>query len=95
MAVAALVLSIVALFVSAWYTRRQGVQRTEAARRHDELQPVLVGAYVQASDTRDGQRLGSSSPTGDRSATMPMSVHSDDDQASHDAGYGLSRLRRR
>ncbi len=64
MAIAAFILSILAIGIataSAWYTRRQaisteGVQRTEAARRHDELQPVLIGEYVQASDTRDGQR---------------------------------------
>jgi hypothetical protein len=62
MAVAALILSIVAILVagaSAWYTRREaisaeGVRRIEDARRKDELRPVLVGEYVEASDTRDG-----------------------------------------
>jgi hypothetical protein len=66
MAVAALVLSVVAILVagaSAWYTRRQavsteGARRIEGARRHDELRPVLVAEYVGASDTRDGQRPG-------------------------------------
>jgi hypothetical protein len=66
MATAALIVSILAIVIataSAWYTRRQaisteGVERTEAARRHDELQPVLVGAYVYAEDTREGQRPG-------------------------------------
>jgi hypothetical protein len=73
MAVTALVMSVVAIVVagaSAWYTRRQaiatdrqavsgeGVRRIEAARRHDELQPSLVGEYVAASDTREGQRPG-------------------------------------
>ena len=66
MAVAALVLSIVAILVaavSAWYTRRQtvsaeAVRSIEAARRHDELRPSILGEYVQASDTRDGQRPG-------------------------------------
>jgi len=66
MTVAALVLSVVAVLVagaSAWYTRRQavsaeGVRRIESARRQDELRPILVGEYVAASDTRDGQRPG-------------------------------------
>jgi len=66
MAVAALVLSVVAILVaaaSAWYTRRQaasaeGTRRIEAARRHDELAPVLVGEYVEASETREQQRPG-------------------------------------
>lgn len=66
MAVAALVLSIVSIFVaavSAWYTRRQalsaeGVRSIESARRHDELDPTIFGEYVQASATRDGQRPG-------------------------------------
>jgi hypothetical protein len=66
MVVAALVLSIVAILVaavSAWYTRRQAVseeavQSIEAARRHDELHPIIVGEYVQASGTRDRQRPG-------------------------------------
>ncbi len=73
MAVTALVLSVIAIIaagVSAWYTRRQAVaadrqavsaeevRRIEAARRHDELQPSLVGEYVAASDTREGQRPG-------------------------------------
>lgn len=66
MAVAALVLSIVAILVaavSAWYTRRQavsaeGVQSIEAARRHGELRTIIIGEYVQASETRDGQRPG-------------------------------------
>jgi hypothetical protein len=66
MAVAALVLSIVATFIaglSAWYTRRQAasaedVRRIETGRRHDELLPNLVGVYVGASETRDGQRPG-------------------------------------
>lgn len=66
MTVAAFVLSIVAVVVagvSAWYTRRQavsaeGVRTIEAARRQDELRPVLAGLYVEASDTRIGQRPG-------------------------------------
>jgi DNA-binding transcriptional regulator YdaS (Cro superfamily) len=66
MALAALVLSVIAVLVaavSAWYTRRQsvsaeGVRRIEAARRHDELQPVLVGKYVSAEGTRHRQRPG-------------------------------------
>ncbi len=66
MIVAAFVLSIVAVVVagvSAWYTRRyavsaEGARRIEAARRQDELRPNLVGEYVSASDTRDGQRPG-------------------------------------
>jgi DNA-binding transcriptional regulator YdaS (Cro superfamily) len=66
MAVAALVLSIVAVVVaglSAWYTRSQavsaeGVRRIEAARRQDELRPSLDAEYVDASDTREGQRPG-------------------------------------
>ena len=66
MTVAALVLSVVAIVVagvSAWYTRRQaasaeGVRRIETARRHDELRPILVGEYVAASDTREGQWPG-------------------------------------
>jgi len=66
MTVAALVLSVVAILVaaaSAWYTRRQavsaeGAREIEAARRHDELRPILVGEYVPASDTRDSQRPG-------------------------------------
>lgn len=64
MAVAALVLSVLAVLIagiSAWYARRlvvstEGAERIEAARRHDEMQPTLVGEYVQASDTREGQR---------------------------------------
>lgn len=64
MAVAAFVLSVVAVFIagiSAWYSRRQavsaeGAERIETARRHDELQPVLVGEYAQAGETREGQR---------------------------------------
>jgi len=66
MAVAALVLSVVAVLIagsSAWYTRRQAVsteaaEKIESARRHDELQPILIGEYVQASNTREGQRPG-------------------------------------
>jgi len=66
MIVAAFVLSVVAVLVaviSAWYTRRQavsteGARSIEADRRHDELRPILVGEYVAASDTRDGQRPG-------------------------------------
>jgi hypothetical protein len=66
MTVAALVLSVVAILVaaaSAWYARRQavsaeGAREIEAARRHDELHPILVGEYVPASDTRDSQRPG-------------------------------------
>ena len=66
MNVVALVLSVVAILVagaSAWYTRRQAVsaeavRAIESGRRHDELHPVLVGTYVGASDTRDGQRPG-------------------------------------
>lgn len=66
MAVAALVLSVVAVFIaaiSAWYARRLAVstevaERIETARRHDELQPTLVGEYAQASETREGQRPG-------------------------------------
>src|SRR4051794_18213892 len=54
MAVAALVLSIVAILVaavSAFYTRQQaaaaeGTRRIEAGRRHSELTPVLEAAYV-------------------------------------------------
>jgi hypothetical protein len=66
MAVAALVLSVVAVLVagaSAWYTRRQaasaeGVRSIESARRQDELRPNLDGKYVAAGDTREGQRPG-------------------------------------
>ena len=66
MVLAALVLSVVAVFIagiSAWYARRQAVSteavgRIDAARRHGELQPTLVGEYVQVSDTREGQRPG-------------------------------------
>ena len=73
MAVAALVLSVVAIIVagvSSWYTRRQAaaadrqavsaeeVRRIETARRHDELKPSLFGEYVAANDTREGQRPG-------------------------------------
>ena len=66
MAVAAFVLSLVAVLVavvSAWYARRQavsaeGVRIIEAARRHDELCPDLTGEYVTARKTRDGQRPG-------------------------------------
>jgi DNA-binding transcriptional regulator YdaS (Cro superfamily) len=66
MTVAALVLSIAAVLIaglSAWYTRRQavsseGARRIEAARRHDELRPAIVGEYVEVSDTRDGQWPG-------------------------------------
>ncbi len=66
MTVAAFVLSVIAVLVagaSAWYTRRQyvsaeGVRRIEAARRHDELRPVLIGEYVTAGKTREGQRPG-------------------------------------
>jgi hypothetical protein len=73
MAVAAFVLSVIAIAVagvSAWYTRRQAaaadrqavaaeeVRKLEAARRHEELQPSLVGKYVAASNTREGQRPG-------------------------------------
>jgi hypothetical protein len=66
MAVAALVLSIVAALIaglSAWYTRRQAVsaedvRRIETGRRHDELLPGLVGVYIEAGETRDGQRPG-------------------------------------
>jgi len=66
MTVAALVLSVVAVLVagvSAWYTRRQAVSAKEVrgiepARRQNELRPILVGKYVAASDTRDGQRPG-------------------------------------
>jgi hypothetical protein len=64
MTVAALVLSVVAVLVggvSAWYTRRQAVSTEEvrgieSARRQDEMRPILVGEYVAATDTRDGQR---------------------------------------
>jgi hypothetical protein len=73
MAVTALVLSVIAIVVAgvtALYTRRQATaadrqavaaeeaRRIEADRRHDELQPSLVGEYVAASDTREGQRPG-------------------------------------
>jgi hypothetical protein len=66
MTVAALVLSIVAPFVagvSAWYTRRQaisteGVQRTEAARRHDELQPFSSVHTSRPATPATGSGLG-------------------------------------
>ena len=66
MTVAAFVLSVIAVLVagfSAWYTRRQavsaeGVRGIEAARRHDEVRPILVGEFVAASETRNGQRPG-------------------------------------
>jgi hypothetical protein len=66
MAVAALVLSIVAILVaavSAFYTRQQaaaaeGTRRIEAGRRHSELTPVLEAAYVDREDTRDQVRPG-------------------------------------
>jgi hypothetical protein len=66
MAVVALILSVVAVLVaaaSAWYTRRQAVsaeavRSIEAARRQDELRPILVGEHVPASHTRDRQRPG-------------------------------------
>jgi hypothetical protein len=66
MAVAALVLSVVAVLLaaaSAWFTRRQavsaeGVRGIEMARRHDELHPSLSGEYVDDSDTREEQRPG-------------------------------------
>ena len=66
MVVAAFALSVIAVLVagiSAWYARRQavsteGARSIEAERRHDELHPILVGEYVGASDTRDGQRPG-------------------------------------
>jgi len=64
--VAALVISIVALFVaglSALFTRQQaaaaeGSRRIEAGRRHQELCPVLKVEYVGEVDTRDGTRPG-------------------------------------
>lgn len=66
MTVTALVLSVVAVLIagmSAWYTRRQAISteaasRIDAARQHGELQPTLVGEYVQVSDTREGRRPG-------------------------------------
>jgi hypothetical protein len=66
MAVAAFILSVVAIVIagaSAWYTRRQavsteGVQRVEEARRHEELSPDLEGRYVETADTREGKRPG-------------------------------------
>jgi hypothetical protein len=83
MAVAAVVLSIVALFVagvSAWYTRRQaisteGVQRTEAARRHDDLQPFssvhTSRPATPATGTGPGQATIRGSLDLDRSGIPP------------------------
>lgn len=61
MALAALVVSVVALLVagaSAFYARQQarsaeGTRRIEAARLHSELAPVLAGEYVAADQTRE------------------------------------------
>jgi hypothetical protein len=66
MAVAALIVSIVALVVagaSAFYARQQarsaeGTRRIDASRRHGELTPVLIAEYVPPDETRDGERPG-------------------------------------
>jgi hypothetical protein len=63
-AVAALIVSIVALLVAAasgFYARQQarsaeGTRRIEAARRHGELTPVLDASYVEARSTREKAR---------------------------------------
>lgn len=74
MAVAALVLSVVAILVaaaSAFYTRQQaaaaeGTRLIEAGRQHREMAPILEGEYVSAEAThgklRPGVRLTNRGP---------------------------------
>jgi hypothetical protein len=64
MAIAALVLSVLAILIagaSAYYTRQQaaaaeGTRVIEAGRRHRDLTPVLHATYVATEDTRSKER---------------------------------------